>query len=113
MAWFLLIIAGACEVLGVTSLKIYTELKKASGTNFKKRLAVLGAIIFWTLAFVLLAIVFRELPVAIAYAVWTGIGGIGSTIVAAFFFKERMGMLKVFCLSAIIIGLIGLRIFTS
>lgn len=105
MVWGLLVVAGFCEILGVTSLKIFTD--------YKKKWALIGAITFWTIAFILLTLVFREIPVAVAYAIWTGIGGAGSTIVAAMFFKEKMGMLKIFFLSVTIIGVIGLRVFSS
>lgn len=105
MVWILLIIAGLCEIIGISSLKVFTE--------YKKKWALVSTIVSLTIGFTLLTLVFRELPVAVAYAIWTGIGGAGSAIVATIFFKEKMGALKVCFLSITIIGVIGLRIFAS
>lgn len=57
----------------------------------------------------LLAQSMRSLPVGTAYAVWTGIGAVGTTIVGTIVFKEPAGSLRLISLGLIIIGIIGLK----
>ncbi|KDN11766.1 sugE protein [Snodgrassella communis] len=60
-------------------------------------------------SFLLLAQSMRSLPVGTAYAVWTGIGAVGATIVGIIVFKEPAGSLRLISLGLIIIGIIGLK----
>ena len=104
MNWILLIIAGLFEVAFATCLG---KAKEATG----------NAVVFWYAAFlvclsismILLVKVIKELPIGTAYAVWTGIGAVGSVLVGIFVFKEPATFWRVFFISTLIISIIGLK----
>lgn len=104
MNWILLIIAGLFEVAFATCLG---KAKEATG----------NAVVFWYLGFlvcltismILLVKVTKELPIGTAYAVWTGIGAVGSVLVGILVFKEPATFWRVFFISTLIISIIGLK----
>lgn len=104
MNWILLIIAGLFEVAFATCLG---KAKEATG----------NAVVFWyicfllclTISMVLLVKVTKELPIGTAYAVWTGIGAVGSVLVGIFVFKEPATFWRVFFITTLIISIIGLK----
>jgi quaternary ammonium compound-resistance protein SugE len=106
--WFLLIIAGLFEVGFATCLG---KAREAQGT----------AVVWWyvgflvclTLSMILLVKVTKELPIGTAYAVWTGIGAVGSVLVGIFVFKESATFWRVFFLSTLILSIIGLKFVAS
>lgn len=108
MNWILLIIAGLFEVAFATCLG---KAKESSG----------NVMIFWygaflvclTISMVLLVKVSKELPIGTAYAVWTGIGAVGSVLVGIFIFKEPATFWRVFFISTLIISIIGLKVVTK
>lgn len=108
MNWILLIIAGLFEVAFAASLG---KAKTASGRDAA----------FWYLSFLiclaismfLLVKVTRELPIGTAYAVWTGIGAVGTVLIGIFVFKEPAGFWRVFFLSTLIASIIGLKFATN
>lgn len=108
MNWFLLIIAGLFEVGFATCLG---KAREAQGT----------AVVWWyvgflvclTLSMILLVKVTKELPIGTAYAVWTGIGAVGSVLVGIFVFKEPATFWRVFFLSTLILSIIGLKFVAS
>ena len=104
MNWILLIIAGLFEVGFATCLG---KAKEATGN------AVLGwyarFLICVTISMVLLGKVTKELPIGTAYAVWTGIGAVGSVIVGILIFKEPATFWRVFFLTTLILSIVGLK----
>jgi len=101
MDWINLIIAGLLEVAWVSSLK-YTE-------GFTKPLLSLFTISMITASFILLAQALKTLPVGTGYAVWTGIGVVGTAIVGSVFFDESRDLPRLICISLIVLGIGGLR----
>lgn len=101
MDWINLIIAGLLEVVWATSLK-YTE-------GFTKPLLSLFTISAITVSFILLAQSLKTIPVGTGYAVWTGIGVVGTAIVGSLFLDESRDLPKLICISLIVLGLVGLR----
>jgi quaternary ammonium compound-resistance protein SugE len=102
--WILLIIAGLFEVGFATCLG---KAKESSGN-----IAImwyLGFLLCLTISMVLLVKVSKELPIGTAYAVWTGIGAVGSVVVGVFVFKEPATFWRVFFLSTLILSIIGLK----
>lgn len=99
--WVILLTAGLLEIgwaLGLTQ----------QGTGWRiATLACLGAS-FW-----LLAIAVRDLPIGTAYAVWTGIGAVGTSAFGMVFFNEPSNAGRLACLAFIIIGIIGLKVGNS
>lgn len=104
MNWLLLIIAGFFEVGFATCLG---KAKETSGTI--ANLWLLGFFVCLSISMTLLYKVTQVLPIGTAYAVWTGIGAVGTVIVGVFVFKEPATFWRIFFLSALIASIIGLK----
>ncbi|NUE65910.1 quaternary ammonium compound efflux SMR transporter SugE [Snodgrassella sp. ESL0253] len=101
MAWLSLLLAGLLEVVWAIGLK-YSQ-------NFTKLTPSIITLVALVGSFLLLAQSMRSLPVGTAYAVWTGIGAVGATIVGIIVFREPAGAIRLISLALIIIGIIGLK----
>lgn len=102
MPWVLLVIAGLFEVAWAIGLKYtegFTRLWPSAGT-----LAAMG------LSVVLLGIAMRSLPVGTAYAVWTGIGAVGTVILGIVLFGEPATAARLVCVGLIVAGILGLKL---
>lgn len=104
MVWVLLVIAALFEIGWAIGLK-YTE----GFTKLGPSVATLAAMI---MSFGLLAHVLRTLPVGTAYAIWTGIGAVGTAIVGIMFFGESASVARLACISLIAFGIIGLKVLS-
>ena len=104
MNWILLIIAGLFEVAFAACLG-----KAKETTGNEAVLWYAGFLVCLTLSMVLLVKVTKELPIGTAYAVWTGIGAVGSVLVGILVFKEPATFWRVFFLSTLILSLVGLK----
>jgi quaternary ammonium compound-resistance protein SugE len=105
MPWLILLVAGLLEVGWAVGLK-YTE----GFTRLWPSIATLVALIASVL---LLAVAVRHLPLGTAYAVWTGIGTVGTVIVGIAVFGESASALRLLCLAAIVGGIIGLKLVST
>lgn len=102
MAWFVLIIAGLLEVAWSLGLKYthgFTRLVPSLFTGA----AIIGSML-------LLARATRTLPIGTAYAVWVGIGVLGSAVGGALLFDEPMPPTRVACLGLLLLSMVGLKI---
>ncbi|MFD2891882.1 DMT family transporter [Flavobacterium chuncheonense] len=108
MNWILLIIAGLFEVGFASCLG---KAKETSGTTMW--LWYIGFLVCLTISMVLLVKVTKELPIGTAYAVWTGIGAVGSVLVGILIFKEPATFWRIFFLSTLIFSLVGLKMVTK
>ena len=104
MAWFYLLIAGLLEVGWAIGLK-YTE----GFSRLWPSVLTIVAMIF-SLAFLGLAL--KTLPVGTAYAVWTGIGAIGTVILGIYLFDEPATAARLACIGLILAGIVGLKLVT-
>jgi quaternary ammonium compound-resistance protein SugE len=104
MAWIYLIIAGLFEIVWAIALK-YSE----GFTRLVPSLIVFGA---GFLSFYLLALAVKQLPVGTAYAVWTGIGAIGTALLGMALFQEPRDLPRLLCILLIIAGIAGLQLFS-
>jgi quaternary ammonium compound-resistance protein SugE len=102
VAWFLLLIAGVMEVCWAIGLK-YTD----GFTRLTPTLLTIGAMV---ISMGLLGLSVRELPIGTAYAVWTGIGAIGTVVAGTVLLNEPMSFLRGFCILLIFAGIIGLKL---
>lgn len=105
MGWFILFLAGLLEIGWAVGLKASHGLTKP-GLAAITILTMLGS-------FVLLGIAIRTIPLGTGYAVWTGIGAIGTVILGAVLFHEPLGLWRVIFLAMILIGIIGLKLVDS
>ena len=102
MAWVLLVIAGLCEVAWAIWLK-YTE----GFTRFVPSAATVAAMV---VSVVLLGLAMRTLPVGTAYAVWTGIGAVGTVALGIVLFGEPATVARLVCVGLIVAGIVGLKV---
>jgi quaternary ammonium compound-resistance protein SugE len=104
MNWILLIIAGLFEV-GFTSC-----LGKAKQeTGIAATYWYIGFIVCLTVSMVLLVKATQTLPIGTAYAVWTGIGAVGTVLMGIFFFKEPAEFWRLFFITTLIASIVGLK----
>ena len=105
MHWIYLIFAGILEVFWATCLKF------SNGFSVLKFsiLTVLGMIF----SFLFLSQATKTLPLGTAYAIWTGIGALGAVIVGIALFKESVTPARIFFVTLLLIGIIGLKITSS
>lgn len=104
MNWIILIIAGFFEVGFATCLG---KAKETSGTTSMLWLG--GFFVSLTISMVLLYRAAQTLPIGTAYAVWTGIGAVGTVIVGILLFKEPADFWRMFFMTTLIASIIGLK----
>lgn len=104
MAWFLLVIAGLLEVGWAIGLK-YTE----GFTRLWPSVLTLGAMVG---SVVLLGIAMKSLPVGTSYAVWVGVGAVGTAILGIVLFGEPASAGRIASLALIVAGIVGLKLAT-
>ncbi|MGZ5814316.1 MAG: quaternary ammonium compound efflux SMR transporter SugE [Xanthobacteraceae bacterium] len=104
MAWIYLTIAGLFEIGWAIGLK-YTE-------GFTRLLPSLWTIASMILSIVLLGLALKTLPVGTAYAVWTGIGAVGTAALGIYLFAEPATGARLLCIGLILSAIIGLRLVT-
>ena len=105
MAWIILLFASVFEVAFALGLKMTH--------GFTRLWPSVGTVVAGVTSFVLLAQALRTLPVGTAYAMWTGIGAVGSAVLGIVLFGEPRDASRLASLALIIAGVIGLRVFTT
>lgn len=101
MAWLALIIAGLCEIGAVYSMN-RAAYKKVDGYIFM--------IVFFGISLALLSFAMRSIPMGTAYAVWTGIGTAGATIMGMLVFNDSKDWRRFLCIAIIIASVVGLKL---
>lgn len=104
MAWTYLVLAGICEVVWAIGLK-YSD-------GFRRFWPSVWTILVMLLSFVLLSRAMRSLPAGTAYAIWTGIGAVGTTALGMVLFHESRNPGRLVCIGLVIIGIVGLKYFS-
>lgn len=102
MNWILLLIAGVFEVIWAVGLK-YTN-------GFTKLWPSVGVVIAMIISVVLLAYAMRELPVGTAYAIWVGVGAIGTAVVGMMLLGDPISTGRIVSLVLVASGIIGLKL---
>lgn len=101
MAWIFLFAAGICEIVWAAGLKAY---------GFTLTRGGLMTILMMLLSFVLLDQAMKRLPLGTSYAIWTGIGAVGTAIIGIVWFNEPRDWPRIACIALIVVGIVGLRI---
>lgn len=104
MAWWLLLVAGLCEVAWAIGLK-YTD-------GFTRPVPTALVVIAMVASVWMLAIALRTIPVGTGYAVWTGIGAVGTAILGMVIFGEPRDAARLACIGLIVAGIAGLKLVT-
>lgn len=102
MKWIFLIIAGGFEVGWALGLK-YSQ-------GFTKLLPSVLTVLGMVASFYFLSLALKNLPLGTAYAMWTGIGTIGTVILGIVLFKEPIDVIRLLCIGCIVIGIVGLKL---
>jgi quaternary ammonium compound-resistance protein SugE len=104
MAWILLFIAGLLEVGWAVGLK-YTE-------GFTRLVPSVLTLICMAGSMGVLGLALKTLPMGTAYAVWTGIGAVGTAILGIVLFGDPAGAARIACIGLIVTGIVGLKLAT-
>lgn len=104
VSWIILIFAGCFETSFAFCLG---KMKGVSGLEYY--LWGSGFLVCLTLSMVLLAVAVQNLPISIAYPVWTGIGAVGTVLFGIFFFHEPVTFAKMFFTVTLIASVVGLK----
>ncbi len=105
MPWFHLIIAGLLEVAWAVGLK-----QTAGWTRLWPSLITVALMIA---SFFFLSLALRTLPLGTSYAIWTGIGAVGTALIGIFIFDEPRTAARLVCILLIVAGIVGLKLASS
>lgn len=105
LAWSLLVVAGIMEVGWAIGLK-YTE-------GFSRLWPTTATLVAMVASVALLAQALKVIPVGTGYAVWTGIGAVGTALMGMWLFGESREPLRLACIALIVAGIVGLKLFGS
>lgn len=108
MSWIVLVVAGLFETAFAYCL---AKAKTATGTAMYGWYA--GFLAALIISMTLLIKATQQLPVGTAYAVWTGIGAVGTALVGIYFFKEPVTFLRLFFIATLIVSVIGLKLVSE
>lgn len=105
IAWVVLCIAGLFEIGWAVGLK-YAE-------GFTRLWPSVWTLLAMTLSIIFLSLSVRVLPIGTAYAIWTGIGAVGTAICGIALFGEPRDTARLLCITLIVVGILGLKLFTT
>lgn len=105
MKWIMLLLAGASEITWAMSMKM--------SEGFSKVVPTIITVVFYILSAVFLSAALKKLPLGTAYALWTGMGIVGTTLCGVFMFKEVLSPAQIVCIIMIVIGIAGLKLLAK
>lgn len=105
MSWFVLCVAGLLEVGWAVGLKFTA--------GFTRLWPTLATAVCLIASMGLLGVAIRTLPLGTAYAVWTGIGTVGTALVAIVVFREPTSAMRLICIALIVAGIVGLKLASA
>lgn len=103
--WLCLILAILLEVAGTTAMKL--------SEGFTRLVPSIALFVLYLGSFGLLTLALKQIPVTIAYAVWSGVGSVLIVLIGVMIFKETMSPIKIGSIALIIVGVIGLNLTGS
>ncbi|MDH4192821.1 MAG: quaternary ammonium compound efflux SMR transporter SugE [Nitrospirota bacterium] len=102
MAWTLLLVAGFFEIVWATALK-FTD-------GFTRLWPSVGTVVAMAVSMICMSFALRAIPMGTAYAVWTGIGAVGTVLLGILLFDEPKTAVRLLCIAMIILGIAGLKL---
>ena len=102
MSWIILLFAGLFEVCWAIGLK-YTD-------GFSRPIPTLLTVAAMIVSLALLGLAMKELPLGTAYAIWTGVGAVGTVVAGIILFGESMALIRLASVALIVCGLLGLKL---
>ena len=104
-AWLLLLLAGISEIAWAVGLK-YTD-------GFSRLWPSAGTLAMMAISVVLLALALKQIPLGTGYAVWTGIGAVGTAILGILLFGESTDWMRLASIGLIVAGIVGLKLTSA
>ena len=104
MNWFILVVAGLFEIGWAVGLE-YTD-------GFTRIWPTVGTVVSMIVSLALLGIAMKSLPVGTAYAIWVGVGAVGTAILGIILLGESANLFRLLSLGMIVAGLVGLKLAT-
>ena len=105
MKWFYLFIAGALEITWAMTMKM------SDGFTVLIPAVITG--IGYIASAVFLSVALKQLPLGTAYAIWTGMGIVGTSVLGVFLFQEKLTVPQVICVMLIVVGIAGLKLLAK
>ncbi len=105
MSWVVLFVAGLLEVGWAVGLK-YTE-------GFTRLWPTVGTVISMVASMALLGVALRTLPLGTGYAIWTGVGTVGTAVLGIVLFREPASVVRLLCIALIVAGIAGLKLSSA
>lgn len=102
MEWIMLLFAGILEVTWACAMK--------ASDGFKILVPSIVTVVGYILSAVFLAFALKKLPLGTAYAMWTGFGIIGTSVLGIMIFNEKLSLMQIVCVLLIAIGIVGLKL---
>ena len=99
--WISLAVAGAFEVVWAVGLKL--------ADGFSKPLPSAVTIMAMAASLYFLSLALKEIPLGTGYAIWTGIGAVGTAILGIILFSESTQLIRLLCIALIVVGIVGLK----
>ncbi|WP_225416274.1 MULTISPECIES: DMT family transporter [unclassified Wolbachia] len=100
-----LLLAGLFEIIWTTALKY--------SNGFTRIIPVVVILVSGSVSLYLLSVAMKSIPLGTSYAVWTGIGSIGAAIIGIMFFNDSVNFGRLFSFVLVILGIVGLKVFTN
>lgn len=104
MQWIMLILAGIFEVTWACAMK-YSD-------GFSQIIPSVVTVVGYIASAVFLSLALKNLPLGTAYAMWTGFGIVGTSVLGIFLFQERLSLPQIICVILIVMGIVGLKLLT-
>ena len=105
MKWIYLLIAGAFEITWAITMKM--------SNGFSVLIPSIITVVGYIASAVFLSMALKGLPIGTAYAIWTGMGIVGTTILGVLLFNEKLSLPQVICVVLIVIGIVGLKLLSK
>ncbi|WP_349967714.1 multidrug efflux SMR transporter [Wolbachia endosymbiont of Armadillidium arcangelii] len=105
MAWVYLLLAGLVEIIWTTALKY--------SNGFTRIIPVVIILVSGSVSLYWLSLAMKSIPLGTSCAVWTGIGSIGAAIIGIMFFNDPVSFGRLLSLTLVILGIVGLKVFTK
>ena len=105
MKWIYLLIAGALEITWAITMKM--------SNGFSVLIPSIITVVGYIASAVFLSMALKGLPIGTAYAIWTGMGIVGTTILGVLLFNEKLSLPQVICVVLIVIGIVGLKLLSK
>ena len=103
MHWIMLLLAGIFEVTWAVAMKF--------SNGFTVALPTVVTVAGYILSAVFLSAALKQLPLGTAYAMWTGFGIVGTSVLGIFLFQEKLSVPQAVCVGLIVLGIVGLKVW--